>query len=388
MSNYRRRLMMTALGTNAQPSSNNAVTWGYLRKIIPDNTFIRKIQDTYKICRNYDKDVLTWGKLDEIIPHGFYFTIENDKIVTNYPDEVQNYPHKDAVVTKADLRHIFPVGTKVEFTDNDIYLTYDSTITITENENDTASMMDLYKVIPNGIIFYIQSGTLVISQEIETVKMVGELNISESKPDIPYSLLSDNCYVTLKDLYEIIPSGVKITSDGLTYDNTLDYNDQSPVTAEYFYSIFPSTKRIKYQPFKLEKSAYNIFEKVLMEDTVFEPLPDSKYLTWNDLRKYIPNGVVYVKDADGFYYATYDVERVRCHDALIATITRKDLSDIIPFGVSVDENGHTSKNIDYPISLPDYTKPISKYFLHSIIPLGTVIEYDGTTGEHQIKNKL
>ena len=202
MSNYRRRLLMTALG-GTQPSSDNIVTWGYLKSIIPDNTFIRKIQDTYKICRNYDADVLTWGKLDEVIPHGFYFTIENDKIITNYPEDVQNYPHKDAVVTKANLRHIFPVGTKVEFTDNDIYLTYDPSITIIENENDTASMMDLYKIIPYGIIFYIQSGTLVISQEIENVKMVAELNISESKPDISYSSLSDNYYVTLKDLYEL-----------------------------------------------------------------------------------------------------------------------------------------------------------------------------------------
>lgn len=383
MSNYRRRLLMAALG-EIQPSSSNAVTWGYLRSIIPDNTFIRKDQDTYKIYRNYDKDILTWGKLNEVIPQGFYFTIENDKIVINHPSDSQEYPHKDAIVTKGDLRRIFPVGIKVEVTDNEIYLTYDSAITITENQNDSASIIDLYKIVPKGIIFYIGSSSLVVSQEIETVKMVGELDISDENPDIPYSLLSDNCYVTLKDLFEIIPSGVKVTSTGFTYDNTLDYNDSTPVTADYFYSIFPSNKRIKYEPFKLNNNS----DKVTMEDMAVEPLEGSAYLTWNDLRKYIPNGVVYDKNAEEKYYATYDLERVRCYDVLTDTITRKELSDVIPFGVSINESGEFTKNIAYPISLPDYTKPISKQFLHSIIPIGITIVYDDATGVASIKNIL
>ena len=76
--------------------------------------------------------------------------------------------------------------------------------------------MDLYKIVPKGIIFYKRSGDLLIRQVEETVQTV-----SSNLPDITecdnvpsfYTTIMDDHYVRLCDFYKIFPSGFMLELD-------------------------------------------------------------------------------------------------------------------------------------------------------------------------------
>lgn len=380
MSQFRRRLMMMALANNNVSSiRTDLVTWEDLYKVFPKWTFIREYNGSYKIYKDYDKDRLTWEDLYKIVPPGIYFEISSDGVVSYHNEDNYGYPHKKAYVRMSDFRKIFPVGLTFEMDNDEITIVYDPSVTNTnEDPNKILSYMDLYKIVPKGIIFYKRDGDLLIRQVEQTIQPV-----SSNLPDITecsntpvfYNSLMDTHYVRMCDFYQILPSGLKLELDAsanpiITYTQSLDYMKSDVVTFGELQSVisyFGNKKLVVNRDGKVELSTHT---------TLYT---SSTPVTWGIVREVIPKGVTMVRMNNDTYKFVYNSNDVSDLEIAGEEVTWMDLSRIIPFGVNCN-NGFFTKVNQYPIYLSYYNQPITKDFL-AYFTNGLKVQVNDATGE-------
>lgn len=386
MSTFRRRLMMMAMSNNLiKPSNENLVTWEHLRTIIPKGVFIRRTNGECKLYTNYRVlEPLTWRQIYEIVPEGMRLVVDdNDDVILQYDTEYTPNRHPDSLVVLSDLRWVVPGGVYFEQTDEGLFVKHNTDYVETEDLMKYANVIDLYRCIPHGVRLRYEDGELFVDQVLDNIYHVDINDVSEceSMPKLYYDV-DTSAFVTMRELFEILPSGVSIinSDDGvqMVYDNETDYNDSTPLVFAELFEILPQGKK-----FVATTTDYNWKIEVVDSDLVVDDFTAN--VTWGDFRSIFPREIKVVKMSDGSYIVKYDVTSFDKFENDNALVTRKALSEYIPFGVklSIDDEGKLSiiNTLSTPISMEDFKKPITQEFLSSLIVEGVHIEAAEYTGK-------
>lgn len=385
MTKFRRRLLMSVAAGVEPATRTDLVTWEKLFSVIDKGVFIRNINGEYKIFKDYNacSGFITWAELYQVIEPEIYFTIENNQIKTNY-DISNGKPHPQAFVSIGELRKIFPYGFKVSNVNGAVELEYDESLVSNDDDpNRFATPIDLFKIIPHGIEFFLIGGELIIRNlglNKEHAVDLEDLSQCDELPNIYHNAPLDSC-PSLRDLFEIIPSGVTINSDSqLVYNNALDYCDTTPVTYREFMSIV-------YNNFRLVKDQYNNISAEPYNFEVDSATLDTP-ITWGVIRSIIPDGVTVSQMSSGEYYFRYSKSSVWADSLSTNTVTRRELSKIIPYGlyVSLLEDGELSfmENLDHIIWYDRFDNPFTESVLDSILN-GHTVNVDDYTGTAYIE---
>lgn len=368
MSKFRRRLMMATLANNTSSNNDEYVTWEYFFQKVPKGVFIRKEDDNLPLYRDTTiiTDYVTWHDLYEIVPPGLQFVLSEREVQVQYYTEAFSYPHTNAYVTYADLRKIFPYGVKVQSLDGETYVINYSDMGEDKetNVNRFVNFLDVYGIIPKGISLLYRKGKLYIGRD-DTINIqnVNVQDLSDVTLPTIYKHVDLQGYVRLRDLYQIIPSGVKISKVNdvptISYDASYDYDNQQKLTLNDFYSIFPYDKKLSYKgdEIYIESATSLITGEVTGEEL----------LTWGMVRHHIDKGIHVVKMSNQTYTCKLDNMTKFTEEG---NITHRELSRIIPFGMKLV----ITDSITYQITAngmvlkeSDYSKPITKSMLDNII---------------------
>lgn len=377
MTKFRRRLLMSAVSDSPQPDRSNLVTWEKLFSVLPKGVFIRIFDGEFRLFKDYaaSSSYLTWGQLYKILEPGIYFTVEGDYIETHY-DVTSGTPHLDAYVTYGDLRSIFPQGFTVVTEDDNLYVAYDESLVTDEDEdlNRIATPIDLYMIIPHGVEFFLIGGELVVRNlglNNPNAIDLADLSDCDDLPNVYYGANS-NMYPSLRNLYELIPSGVYVSEDGtLAYDELLDYCDDTPLTFNDFFSIVEPSFKVTINNGELSVSTF---------ETTVDDMETN--ITWADVWNILPNGVHVAQNSNGEYYLRYRTDRILSGDMSTNTVTRRELSRIIPFGliITYDEQVMCEEYLDHIIWYNRFDNPFTTDVLQSIIT-GHKFEVNDYTGQ-------
>ena len=379
MTKYRRRLLMSAMAVHAdtndtQPDRSDLVTWEKLFGVIPKGVFIRKVGDEFKFFKDYGASAsyLTWSDVYKIIEPGIYFTVENDEIKTNFDTSESGTPHLDAYVSVGDLRNIFPQGFSVESDGGYLYVTYNpSLITDDEDLNKFATPIDLQSIIPHGVEFFLTGGELVVRDlglSAEGV-MLSDLSEAPSLPNVYYDV-NPTMYPSLRDLFQIIPSGIGLSSEGIFgYDGNLDYCDDTPMSFKQFFIIFGASYKLSWENGQVVVSE---------ADTVGD---EDIQITWGDIWERIPNGLTVKRLSSGEYYLSYS-EYDKLTYSSSDVVTKRQLSKVIPYGLYLTSDGQQIQFVealDHIIWHDRFNNPFTDNVLKSVMN-GYKINVDDLSG--------